>query len=163
MTQARLESNRRGALVLALGAAGAFLAPGAMAQASRQALHVSRDAGCGCCMAWAETMRRSGRFDVTVTNEADMAGVKQRLGVPLDLASCHSATVAGFAIEGHVPLEDVLRLIEERPAGVRGIAVPGMPIGSPGMENGAGREAFEVIAFSGDGDRHVFARYPARS
>jgi hypothetical protein len=108
-------------------------------------------------------MGRSGRFTLTVTNEADMSALKQSLGIPRDLASCHTATVAGFVIEGHVPLDDIVRLMETRPAGVRGIAVPGMPIGSPGMEqSGMGRDAFEVIAFSGDGARRVFARYPAR-
>lgn len=162
MRQARSGLNRRGALALALSAGAALLAPPAMAQA-RPPLHVRRDAGCGCCLAWVEIMRRSGRFTVSVTNEVDMNAVKQGLGIPADLASCHTATVAGFIVEGHVPLDDIVRLIETRPAGVRGIAVPGMPIGSPGMEqSGMGRDAFEVIAFSGGGARQVFARYPAR-
>jgi hypothetical protein len=163
MRQERSGLGRRGALALVLGAGAALLTPFAMAQQARPAMHVRRDAGCGCCLAWVEIMRRSGRFTITVTNEADMSAVKQSLGVPLDLASCHTATVAGFAIEGHVPVDDIVRLIETRPSGVRGIAVPGMPIGSPGMEqSGIGRDAFEVIAFSGDGARRVFARYPAR-
>lgn len=163
MRQETSRLGRRGALALVLGAGAALLTPFATAQQGRPAMHVRRDAGCGCCLAWVEIMRRSGRFTITVTNEADMSAVKQGLGVPLDLASCHTATVAGFAIEGHVPLADVLRLIETRPAGVRGIAVPGMPVGSPGMEqSGIGREAFAVIAFSGDGARQVIARYPAR-
>lgn len=155
--------GRRGALALALGAGATLLTPFAMAQQARPAMHVRRDPGCACCLAWAEIMRRSGRFTITVTNEADMSAVKQNLGVPRDLASCHTATVAGFAIEGHVPLDDIVRLIEMRPAGVGGIAVPGMPLGSPGMEqSGIGRKAFSVIAFSGDGARRIFARYPAR-
>jgi hypothetical protein len=163
MQQRESALDRRAALALAAGGAIALLAPFALAQQTRHAMHVRRDAGCGCCLAWVEVMRRSGRFTVTVTDEADMNAVKQSLGVPLDLASCHTATVAGFTIEGHVPVEDVLRLIETRPAGVRGIAVPGMPIGSPGMEQaGMGRDAFAVIAFSGDGARQVFARYSAR-
>jgi len=163
MRQERSGLGRRSALALALGAGASLLTPFAMAQQARHAMHVRRDPGCGCCLAWAEIMRRSGRFTLTLTNEADMSAVKQSLGVPLDLASCHTATVAGFAIEGHVPLDDIVRLIETRPAGVRGIAVPGMPIGSPGMEqSGIGREAFAVIAFSGDGARTVFARYPGR-
>jgi hypothetical protein len=127
-------------------------------------MHVSRDAGCGCCAAWAEIMRRSARFRVTLTNEADMGALKRRLGVPADLASCHTARVAGFAVEGHVPAADILRLVETNPRGVRGIAVPGMPLGSPGMEQaGLGRDAFDVIAFGADGARSVFARYAARS
>jgi hypothetical protein len=163
MRQERSGLGRRGALALAFGAGAALLTPFAVAQEARHAMHVRRDPGCGCCLAWVEIMRRSGRFTLTVTNETNMSAVKQSLGVPLDLASCHTATVAGFAIEGHVPLDDIVRLIETRPADVRGIAVPGMPVGSPGMEqSGIGREAFAVIAFSGDGARRIFARYPAR-
>lgn len=163
MRQDRSAFDRRGALALALGAGAALVTSSALAQQARQTMHVRRDAGCGCCLAWAEIMGRSGRFTLTVTNEADMSAVKQSLGVPRDLASCHTATVAGFAIEGHVPLDDIVRLIETRPADVRGLAVPGMPIGSPGMEQrGGGREAFAVVAFSGDGARQIFARYPAR-
>jgi hypothetical protein len=162
MKQTRSSLHRRGALALALGAGAALVTTRAMAQQARPELHVRRDAGCGCCLAWAEIMGRSGRFTLTVTNEADLGALKQSLGVPRDLASCHTATVAGFVIEGHVPLDDIVRLMETRPAGVRGIAVPGMPIGSPGMEqSGMGRDAFEVLAFSGDGARRVFARYPA--
>ncbi len=163
MRQDRLALDRRGALAVVLGAGAALAAPSALAQQTRHAMHVRRDAGCGCCLAWAEIMGRSGRFTMTVTIEADMSALKQSLGVPRDLASCHTATVAGFAIEGHVPLSDILRLIGTRPAGVLGLAVPGMPIGSPGMEQpGGGRDAFAVIAFSGDGARQIFARYPAR-
>ncbi len=163
MRQDRSAFNRRGALALALGAGAAWATPSALAQHARHGMHVRRDAGCGCCLAWAEIMGRSGRFTMTVTNEPDMNAVKQSLGVPRDLASCHTATVAAFAIEGHVPLDDIVRLIETRPAGVRGLAVPGMPMGSPGMEQpGGGRDAFAVIAFSGDGARQIFARYPPR-
>lgn len=163
MKKAERNWTRRSALMFAVSATTALVAPIALAQQARHAMHVRRDAGCGCCLAWIDIMRRSGRFSVTVTNEVDMRAVKQELGIPLDLVSCHTATVAGFAIEGHVPPEDILSLIESRPAGIRGIAVPGMPIGSPGMEQpGMGREAFAVIAFSGDGSRRVFARHPAR-
>lgn len=91
-----------------------------------------------------------------------MPSLKRRLGVPDDLASCHTAEVEGYVVEGHVPAEDIVRLIEQRPAGVRGLAVPGMPIGSPGMEQGGRRDAFEVIAFRANGSREVFARYEAQ-
>lgn len=163
MQQDRSVFDRRGALAFAIGAGAALVTPFALAQQTRYAMHVRRDAGCGCCLAWAEIMGRSGRFTMTVTNETEMSALKERLGVPRDLASCHTATIAGFVIEGHVPLEDIARLVETRPAGILGLAVPGMPVGSPGMEQpGGGRDAFAVIAFSGDGARHVFARYPAR-
>jgi hypothetical protein len=93
-----------------------------------------------------------------------MAGLKRRLGVPADLAACHTATIEGYVIEGHAPAADILRLVEERPSGVLGLAVAGMPIGSPGMEQPSmGRDAFDVIAFHADGGRTVFTNYPARA
>lgn len=107
-------------------------------------------------------MQRSGRFATTLTNDPDMQSVKRRLGVPADLASCHTAEVEGYTIEGHVPAADILRLLTERPVHIRGLAVPGMPIGSPGMEApGVGNDAYQVIAFHRDGGRSVFATYPA--
>lgn len=105
-------------------------------------------------------MAASGRFRTTLVNVVDMAGLKQQLGVPVDLASCHTATVDDYVIEGHVPALEIERLLRERPAGVIGLAVAGMPLGSPGMETSDGaREAFEVIAFGSR--RQVFAHYPA--
>ncbi|GIK49861.1 MAG: metal-binding protein [Alphaproteobacteria bacterium] len=125
-------------------------------------MHVSRDAGCGCCHAWTQLMGRSGRFRTELENVADMRALKQRLGVPEDLGSCHTAVVEGFVIEGHVPAEEIVRLIETRPEGVRGLAVPGMPLGSPGMETPDGaQEPYEIIAFASDGARFVFARRPS--
>lgn len=125
---------------------------------------VSRDAGCGCCHGWMTQMQRSGRITATMRDEADMPALKRRLGVPDDLTSCHTAEVAGYVIEGHVPSVDIVRLLERRPAGIRGLAVPGMPIGSPGMEQaGGGRDAFDVVAFRTDGGRETFAHYEAQS
>lgn len=129
------------------------------AQARVHDLRISRDAGCGCCMGWMSAMARSGRFVATMTDVADMAAVKRDLGVPEDLASCHTATVEGLVIEGHVPAEDIVRLLDTRPAGVRGLAVPGMPLGSPGMEQPDGQhEVYEVYAFGAGGARSVFSR-----
>ena len=125
-------------------------------------LAVNRDAGCGCCEHWMALMQRSGRFEATMRDEANMPALKRRFGVPDDLASCHTAEVEGYVIEGHVPAEDVVRLIEQRPAGARGLAVPGMPIGSPGMEQGGRRDAFEVIAFRANGSREVFSHHEAQ-
>jgi hypothetical protein len=93
-------------------------------------------------------------------NEADMPGLKRRLGVPDDLVACHTAEVEGYVIEGHVPAAEVQRLLAERPSHIRGLAVPGMPLGSPGMEIPSGaRHAHDVIAFHLDGGRSIFARY----
>jgi hypothetical protein len=123
-------------------------APGAMI--------VYRDPSCGCCESWARIAAKAG-FKVDLRDDADMAGVKRRLGVPEDLSSCHTAEVAGLVVEGHVPLEDVARLLRERPPGIRGIAVPGMPAGSPGMEMPDGtKQPFQVIAFDASGRTSVF-------
>lgn len=145
-----------------IGAVAALAIGAAIAQDRQYALAVSRDAGCGCCLAWVERMRETRRFVVTVNDEADLAAVKQRLGVPSNLASCHTGVVEGLVIEGHAPAEDVLRLLSERPQGVIGIAVPGMPTGSPGMETlNRRRDAFTVVAFRADGTRTAFAHYSA--
>ena len=112
---------------------------------------VYRDPECGCCEAWADIARKAG-YQVTVENRADMAAVKARLGVPDQLASCHTAVIGGYAIEGHVPMRHIARLLHDKPRDIRGIAVPGMPRGSPGMEMPDGStDAFDVMAFGGDG------------
>jgi hypothetical protein len=116
---------------------------------------VSKDPSCGCCGAWAEHLRRAG-FAVEIVETANVSAVKQRLGVPPDLTSCHTAQVQGYVVEGHVPASAILRLLEEKPQAT-GLAVPGMPIGSPGMENGR-PETCEVVLFGGQG-RRSFARY----
>jgi hypothetical protein len=117
---------------------------------------IYRDPGCGCCGNWAELARRAG-FATTIVNSQDMPGVKRRLGVPERLAACHTTVVGGYVIEGHVPLDRVARLLERRPRGVRGLAVPGMPLGSPGMEvPGGARQAFQVFAFDAAGRTTAF-------
>ena len=97
------------------------------------AMTVYRDPSCGCCEAWAEIARNAG-YQVQLVDHQDMPAIKRQHGVPEELASCHTTIVDGYAIEGHVPLAAVARLLGERPNGIRGIAVPGMPRGSPGME-----------------------------
>lgn len=124
--------------------------------ASVRLMLVYRDPECGCCEAWADIARAEG-FAVTVENRADMAAVKTRYGVPDQLASCHTAVIGGYAIEGHVPMRHVARLLHDKPRDIRGIAVPGMPRGSPGMEMPDGSaDAFEVMAFSSDGKVSIF-------
>ena len=128
---------------------------GTTPSASRAAMIVHKDPNCGCCQSWAAIAERSG-YAVQVVNQADMAAVKARLGVPEELASCHTTEVSGLVVEGHVPLEVIERTLRERQQGLRGIAVPGMPAGSPGMEvpNGT-RQAYDVIAFFNDGRTSV--------
>ncbi len=103
-------------------------------------------------------MRDNG-FTVKVEDTDNLAAVKERYGVPPDLQSCHTAIVDGYIVEGHVPAADVERMLKERPA-IAGIAVPGMPIGAPGMEvEGAAPQAYDVIAFDKDGKTEVYASY----
>lgn len=118
-----------------------------------------RDPGCGCCKEWAAHAREGLAHEVVTREDEPMDSVKTRLGVPADLASCHTAVVEGYVIEGHVPAREIARLLDERPAGVKGLAVAGMPIGSPGMEMGGRIQPYQVIAF-GEGGRTVFASYP---
>lgn len=123
---------------------------------------VRRDVGCGCCELWAQHLRENGPFTVTVSDAANMREYKESLGVPANLASCHTGVVNGYWVEGHVPAREIARLLRERPRNVRGLSVPGMPIGSPGMDAPSGRrDAYDVIAVRRDGTQFVFASYEA--
>ncbi|MEE4206734.1 MAG: DUF411 domain-containing protein [Erythrobacter sp.] len=140
--------------------ASALIALAACSSAVQAATYeMFRDPFCGCCGKWAEHVRAENEVEVAETISEDMARVKLALGVPQDLWSCHTLTVDGYVIEGHVPAAEIERLLAERPAGVVGLAVPGMPIGSPGMEMGDRTQSYEVIAFRADGSRFVFARH----
>lgn len=118
-----------------------------------------KTASCGCCEAWVEHMRDAGfTLDVEDVDRATLVDHKRDLGLDPDLAACHTAVVDGYVVEGHVPAEDVRRMLDERPD-IAGIAVPGMPQGSPGMDFGQGSERYDVIAFDRAGDRRVYARH----
>lgn len=120
------------------------------------AMTVYRDPSCGCCEAWAGIARNAG-YQVELIDHPDMAAIKRQHGVPDELLSCHTTIVDGYAIEGHVPLGDLGRLLRDRPAGVKGLAVPGMPRGSPGMEMPDGsKDRFQVLAFDAAGRTSVF-------
>jgi hypothetical protein len=141
-------------------AMGGFISACSAAAPKRVPIMVHKDPNCGCCTAWADRMKSSGDFTVTLINSEDMAAVKARLRVPLELASCHTTEAAGYVIEGHVPAADISRLLREKPSDIIGLAVPGMPAGSPGMETPDGRrDAYEVIAFTTGGRQSVFARH----
>lgn len=130
--------------------------------AQRAAMVVYRDPSCGCCESWANIAGDAG-YEVRLLDSSDMASLKRRLGVPEELASCHTATFENLVFEGHVPLEDVARLIEN-PESFKGIAVPGMPAGSPGMEMPDGtRQPFQVIAFDARGNTTVYNSYGEKS
>lgn len=117
-----------------------------------------KDPNCGCCDHWADHVREGMDAEVAVSESTDMASVKDTHGVPARLRSCHTMIVDGYIIEGHVPAAEIARLLEERPEGVRGLAVPGMPIGSPGMEMGNHTQPYQVVAF-GEAGMSVFASY----
>lgn len=112
---------------------------------------------CNCCSNWVEHLRQSG-FKVEVHNQSAINPLKAKLGIPQNLASCHTATVDGYVIEGHVPAGDIRRLLAEKPQ-AKGLAVPGMPIGSPGMEQGDRVDPYDVLLFDGRGEPRVFATH----
>ena len=127
--------------------------------ANRPNMTMHRSPTCGCCGAWAAYIRRAG-FSITIVNESDLAPTKSRAGVPDALQSCHTAFIDGYVVEGHVPVEAIEKMLSERPA-IKGIAVPEMPTGSPGMEIPMMKpEPFKVIAFSQMGSSATFMDYP---
>jgi hypothetical protein len=110
---------------------------------------------CGCCKNWVAHVKAQG-FDPTVTDLPDVSGIRSKLGVPPHLSSCHTATVGGYVIEGHVPADLIHKLLKERPK-VTGLAVPGMPQGSPGMEQGGMKDPYDVLTFDPFGNTKVYA------
>ena len=119
-------------------------------------VRVYKSPTCGCCSAWSEHLKENG-FEVELVDTNDMPTVKVALGVPHELGSCHTAEVGDYLVEGHVPADDIKALLAEAPSGVRGLAVPNMPIGSPGMETpGMAPERYDVIAFDEQGGRRVY-------
>lgn len=145
--------NRARQVLIALAAPLALLACASPAAAA--VIHVVKSPTCGCCSDWVEYLRKAGH-QVQVT-QADPQDEAQRLGVPGDLRSCHTASVGKYALEGHIPAADITRLLREKPDAA-GLAVPGMPSGSPGMETGA-KQPFETVLFTRDGKRQLFARH----
>ena len=130
----------------------------ALAHAEAPSITVYKDPSCGCCTKWVEHLRASGLTPV-VHDRNDMDALKDSLGVPSALRSCHTAVAGKYVVEGHVPAADVARLLKTKPKGVVGLAVPDMPAGSPGMEMSGRRDAYDVVAFSVDGKTSVFARH----
>ena len=147
--QTKLKSLLRHGVLLA-----SFALP-AVAYAAGEVM-VYKDAYCGCCTAWIDHMKANG-FTVKFENRTDMNEIKQSKGLSRELASCHTAVVDGYVIEGHVPASDIKRLLAEQPA-VTGLAVPGMPMGSPGME-GPRKDAYDVLTFTKGGKTTVFSSH----
>lgn len=133
--------------------------PVSKALAEEIPIEVFKTNGCGCCLSWMEHLEEN---DFSPTGQDMLSGLLMRLkrdnGVPQRMVSCHTALVDGYVIEGHVPADDIRRLMEERPD-VVGLAVPGMPLGSPGMDQGRRREAYDVFLIHNDGSTEVFSSY----
>lgn len=132
------------------------------AQANRKTqITVYKTPGCSCCRDWIKHLESAG-FEVLSNDVPDTAPYRERYGVPKELGSCHTGIVNGYALEGHVPASEIKRLLAEKPK-ARGLAVPGMPVGTPGMEvEGTRRDAYDVLLFADDGRRSVFRHYDAR-
>ncbi len=131
-----------------------------LAREERPAIPITvyKSPSCECCTGWVAHLRHNG-FTVTVEKRDDMEAVKGQFGVPNGVTSCHTAVVGDYVVEGHVPAGDLHRLLQEHPA-VQGIAAPGMPVGSPGMEiPGEKPEPYQVVTFNRDGTTHVFANH----
>lgn len=140
----------------AVAAAGPLWAQKKPAAIDPMAVEVWKDPSCGCCGDWIDHMQKNG-FKVT-THDVGNNAVRKRLGLPEKYGSCHTALVGGYVVEGHVPADDVKRLLKEKPPAL-GVAVPGMPVGSPGMDGpvyGGRRDAYDTVLVLRDGSGQVF-------
>jgi len=136
---------------------------GAVSAKARPLVEVWKDPECGCCKDWVKHLEDSG-FDVRVHDSGNTAA-RARLGIPAKLGSCHTGQVGGYALEGHVPARDIQRLLAERPKAI-GLAVPGMPVGSPGMDGpiyGKRKDAYDVLLVKADGSTSIFKSYSSKS
>ena len=146
--------------VLAAGFIGALMSVGGIVVAQKPAptVQVYKSPTCGCCALWVKHLQQAG-FVTRVTDTPDVASIKTQRGVPARVQSCHTAVVDGYVLEGHVPAADVQRLLKERPS-IAGLAVAGMPIGSPGMEvPGQRAQPYDVVAFDKQGQLKVYASH----
>lgn len=134
----------------------AMLAMPALAMAATPIIDVYKSATCGCCEAWVKHLRDNG-FKVEAHNVANPSDTREKMGIPDQMGSCHTAVVEGYAIEGHVPAAEIKRLLASKPK-ARGLAAPGMPLGSPGME-GPRKDAYDVYLVLPDGSSRVYQHY----
>ena len=139
--------------LLALASAPGFV----LAHAGSTHLEVWKNADCGCCDQWVKHLQNYN-FSVKANDVEDTAEIRKGLGMPAEFAGCHTARAGGYVIEGHVPALDILRLLRERPQ-ARGLAVPEMPTGSPGMERGGQKDRYDVLLIGFSGDSSVFKSY----
>lgn len=149
--------KRRNFIAMSAAAAGVLAGAPAFAAPNLPTVEVFKTPYCGCCEAWVEHLKGAG-FPVKVTVVEDTAPVRKRHGIRDELGSCHTGVVSGYALEGHVPASDVKRLLAAKP-NAAGLAVPGMPAGSPGMEAGGRKEPFDVLLVDKSGRTSVYASY----
>ncbi|MFN3273580.1 MAG: DUF411 domain-containing protein [Paracoccus sp. (in: a-proteobacteria)] len=154
-------TRRRVLLAAAASALPASALPAVAAADGPMAIHVVEGRGCECCMQWTAYLKESG-FDVTSEQRFGTLLMQHKIdmGVPMSLTSCHTGTIDGYFLEGHVPVADIRRLLTEKPDAL-GLTVPGMPFGSPGMGPESRREAYDVLLVHKDGSSDVFNHYPA--
>lgn len=145
--------TRRDVLTAACG----LLACTVPARAGLPAMTVYRDPGCGCCHKWAMGLQADG-FLITMIDDPDRAARQKSAGISAELGGCHTAFVEGYVIEGHVPSDDIIRLLKEKPKAL-GLAVPGMPMGSPGMETNGPKDAYDVMLVLAEGPAQVYASH----
>jgi hypothetical protein len=143
---------------LLLGVAALPLVQALPSLAATPSVVVYKDPSCGCCTGWVEHLKSAG-FSVTVRDVVDTTPERKRLGMPEAFAGCHTATVSGYVLEGHVPAAEVQSLLASRLDAI-GLAVPGMPLGSPGMEVGSRIDPYDVLLVGRNGQASVFATYP---
>ncbi|MBC7179730.1 MAG: DUF411 domain-containing protein [Roseovarius sp.] len=149
----------RRTLVLGGAAIVATWPIGSLARTTGPVMHVVKDPNCGCCSAWIDILERDGfRVTTEASTGTQLMRYKFENGIPQTMVSCHTGRVDGYMIEGHVPVADIRRLLEERPNAV-GLAVPGMPYGSPGMGPASEREAYDVFLIDREGRTDVFSHY----
>ena len=158
-----VKPTRRALLALAAvaGVAGLGALPHLLAASVRTQVAVWKTPNCGCCKDWVKHLQANG-FDVVTHDVKETASKRLALGLPEKYGSCHTATVNGYVLEGHVPAREVLRLLREKPTAI-GLAVPGMPVGSPGMEMDGATDAYDVMLVLKDGSARVFQSYAAKA
>jgi hypothetical protein len=149
--------SRRSLLALPSAATLAIAFPADAIAAGPPEIKAYRNPGCGCCEKWAYGLQADG-FIVTMTDDPELDKRRAQAGVPPELAGCHTAFLGDYVIEGHVPSEDIVRLLKEKPRAL-GLAVAGMPMGSPGMETNGPKDAYDVMLFTADGKSTVYASH----
>lgn len=156
--------SRRAALRLPLALVGAVMLSQPMrvlAASSANQVTVWKTPSCGCCHEWVAHLRKSG-FEVVTHDVEDTAPIRQKFGLNARFGSCHTARLGSYVVEGHVPAQELRRLLREQPKAL-GLAVPGMPMGSPGMEMGNTRDAYDVLLVLADGSSRVYQSYPSKT